>query len=48
MSTKDAATWSADEDGDGIADRLADADATDEPQYDETLEPDWFNPYRAS
>lgn len=48
VSPKDAATWSADEDGDGIADRLADADATDEPQYDETLEPDWFNPYRAS
>lgn len=48
VRTKDAATWSADEDGDGIADRLADADATDEPQYDETLEPDWFNPYRAS
>lgn len=48
VSPEDAATWSADEDGDGIADRLADADATAEPQYDEPLEPDWFNPYRAS
>ncbi len=65
LSPEDAATWSADEDGDGIADRLnvgytddglagdgtggsEGPDGSGSPRLDETLEPDWFNPYRAS
>lgn len=62
LSPEDAATWSADGDGDGVADRLGDGageyeiaavdgtgatDGSGAPLYDETLDPDWFNPYRA-
>ncbi|MDO5029390.1 MAG: serine hydrolase [Corynebacterium sp.] len=49
VTPKQAAVWSADEDGDGIADRLGSGDFDDSgsANFDESLEPDWFNPFRA-
>jgi beta-lactamase class A len=48
LTAEQAAVWSADEDGDGVADRLGggDVDESDPVNFDESLEPDWFNPFR--
>ncbi|OFT72148.1 hypothetical protein HMPREF3130_03640 [Corynebacterium sp. HMSC14B06] len=54
LTAKQAATWSADEDGDGIPDRIGTdsmdgstyTDDSDSANYNESLEPDWFNPFR--
>lgn len=54
LTVKQAATWSADEDDDGIPDRIgtdsmdesAYTDDSDYANYNESLKPDWFNPFR--
>lgn len=40
LTAKQAATWSAHEDGSGYT------DDSDPSNYNESLEPDWFNPFR--
>lgn len=48
LTVQQAATWSADEDGDGVADRLGggEVDDSDPANLDESLQPNWFNPFR--